>query len=65
MGPFITSHDMAGASVTLLKVHDELLGLWDAPVRTPALRWESEMADCFTAAALDIGIDSVPAGEAP
>jgi dihydroxyacetone kinase-like protein len=39
VGPFITSLDMAGASVTLLKVDDELLGLWDAPVRTPALRW--------------------------
>jgi dihydroxyacetone kinase-like protein len=30
---------MAGASVTLLRVDDELLKLWDAPVRTPALRW--------------------------
>ena len=39
VGPFITSLDMAGASVTLLKVDDESLGLWDAPVRTPALRW--------------------------
>jgi len=39
VGPFITSLDMAGASVTLLKVDDEMLGLWDAPVRTPALRW--------------------------
>ena len=39
VGPFITSLDMAGCSVTLLKVDDELLGLWDAPVRTPGLRW--------------------------
>lgn len=39
VGPYITSLDMAGASVTLLKVDDELLQLWDAPVRTPALRW--------------------------
>jgi len=39
VGPFITSLDMAGASVTLVKVDDEMLGLWDAPVRTPALRW--------------------------
>jgi dihydroxyacetone kinase-like protein len=30
---------MAGASVTLLKVDDELLSLWDAPVNTAALRW--------------------------
>jgi dihydroxyacetone kinase-like protein len=39
VGPYITSLDMAGCSVTLLRVTDELLGLWDAPVRTPALRW--------------------------
>ena len=39
VGPYITSLDMAGASVTLLKVDDELLSLWDAPVNTPALRW--------------------------
>jgi dihydroxyacetone kinase-like protein len=39
VGPYITSLDMAGASVTLLKVDDDLLSLWDAPVRTPGLRW--------------------------
>jgi len=39
VGPFITSLDMAGTSVTLLKADDDLLSLWDAPVRTPALRW--------------------------
>jgi dihydroxyacetone kinase-like protein len=39
VGSYITSLDMAGTSVTLLKVDDELLTLWDAPVRTPALRW--------------------------
>jgi dihydroxyacetone kinase-like protein len=39
VGPYITSLDMAGTSVTLLKVDDELLSLWDAPVRTPGLRW--------------------------
>ena len=39
VGPYITSLEMAGTSVTLLKVDDELLKLWDAPVRTPALRW--------------------------
>ncbi|WP_250035806.1 dihydroxyacetone kinase subunit DhaK [Paractinoplanes maris] len=38
VGPYITSLDMAGCSVTLLKADDELLRLWDAPVRTPALR---------------------------
>ena len=39
VGPYITSLEMAGCSVTLLKVDDELLRLWDAPVQTPALRW--------------------------
>jgi phosphoenolpyruvate---glycerone phosphotransferase subunit DhaK len=39
VGSHITSLDMAGTSVTLLKVGDELLSLWDAPVNTPALRW--------------------------
>ena len=41
VGPYITSLDMAGCSVTLLRVTDDLLALWDAPVRTPALRWEA------------------------
>jgi len=39
VGPYITSLDMAGTSVTLLRVDAELLRLWDAPVKTPALRW--------------------------
>jgi dihydroxyacetone kinase-like protein len=39
VGPYITSLDMAGCSVTLLKVDDDLVRLWDAPVRTPGLRW--------------------------
>ena len=39
VGPYITSLEMAGCSVTLLKLDDELTRLWDAPVRTPALRW--------------------------
>jgi phosphoenolpyruvate---glycerone phosphotransferase subunit DhaK len=39
VGSYITSLEMAGCSVTLLRVDDELLRLWDAPVRTPALRW--------------------------
>ncbi len=33
VGSYITSLDMAGTSVTLLKVDDELLSLWDAPVQ--------------------------------
>jgi len=39
VGDYITSLEMAGASITLLKLDDELTGLWDAPVHTPALRW--------------------------
>ncbi|CDO27478.1 dihydroxyacetone kinase subunit DhaK [Mycolicibacterium porcinum] len=38
VGPYITSLDMAGCSVTLLKADDDLLRLWDHPVNTPALR---------------------------
>jgi dihydroxyacetone kinase-like protein len=39
VGSHVTSLDMAGYSLTLLKLDDELTRLWDAPVRTPALRW--------------------------
>jgi dihydroxyacetone kinase-like protein len=39
VGPYITSLEMAGFSVTLLKLDDELIKLWDAPVHTAALRW--------------------------
>jgi dihydroxyacetone kinase-like protein len=39
IGNYITSLEMAGCSITLLKVDDELLRLWDAPVLTPALSW--------------------------
>jgi phosphoenolpyruvate---glycerone phosphotransferase subunit DhaK len=39
VGPYITSLEMAGCSVTLLGLDDELTRLWDAPVRTPGLRW--------------------------
>jgi dihydroxyacetone kinase-like protein len=39
VGNYITSLDMAGMSVTVCKADDELLRLWDAPVRTPGLRW--------------------------
>jgi phosphoenolpyruvate---glycerone phosphotransferase subunit DhaK len=42
VGSYITSLDMAGCSLTLLKLDDELLRLWDAPVSTPALRWGVE-----------------------
>jgi dihydroxyacetone kinase-like protein len=39
IGPYITSLEMAGMSITLLKADDEILKFWDAPVKTPGLRW--------------------------
>jgi dihydroxyacetone kinase-like protein len=39
VGSYITSLEMAGASLTVLELDDELIKLWDAPVHTPALRW--------------------------
>jgi dihydroxyacetone kinase-like protein len=41
IGSYITSLEMAGCSVTLVKLDDELTQLWDAPVHTPALRWRA------------------------
>ena len=39
VGSYITSLEMAGASITLLKLDDQLRQYWDAPVKTAALRW--------------------------
>jgi len=39
VGNYITSLEMSGCSITLLRLDDELIRLWDAPVNTPALRW--------------------------
>ncbi|MCO5185077.1 MAG: dihydroxyacetone kinase subunit DhaK [Anaerolineae bacterium] len=39
IGPYITSLEMQGFSITLVKVDDEILKFWDAPVNTPGLRW--------------------------
>ena len=39
VGSYMTSLDMAGCSITLLKLDDQLTKLWDAPVLTPGLRW--------------------------
>ncbi|WP_020670720.1 dihydroxyacetone kinase subunit DhaK [Amycolatopsis nigrescens] len=39
VGPYITSLEMQGISLTVAKVDDELVELWDAPVHTAALRW--------------------------
>ena len=41
VGSYITSLEMAGASLTLLLLDEELTALWDAPVHTAALRWEA------------------------
>lgn len=39
VGSYMTSLEMAGCSVTLLRCDDDLVRLWDAPVNTPGLRW--------------------------
>jgi dihydroxyacetone kinase-like protein len=39
VGSYITSLEMAGTSITVLRADDNLIKLWDAPVNTPALRW--------------------------
>jgi phosphoenolpyruvate---glycerone phosphotransferase subunit DhaK len=39
VGSYITSLEMAGASLTVLELNDATTALWDAPVHTPALRW--------------------------
>jgi dihydroxyacetone kinase-like protein len=39
VGSYVTSLDMAGCSITVTLLDDEMVKLWDAPVHTPALRW--------------------------
>jgi dihydroxyacetone kinase-like protein len=39
VGNYVTSLEMQGFSITVLKLDDELTRLWDAPVQTAALRW--------------------------
>ncbi len=39
VGPYITSLEMQGISLTILRLDERLTELWDAPVKTPALRW--------------------------
>ena len=39
VGNYITSLEMQGCSISVLRLDDELTELWDAPVHTPALRW--------------------------
>jgi dihydroxyacetone kinase-like protein len=39
IGNYITSLEMQGCSITLLKLDEEMTRYWDAPVNTPGLRW--------------------------
>ncbi|HEY9810431.1 MAG TPA: dihydroxyacetone kinase subunit DhaK [Halomicronema sp.] len=39
IGPYITSLEMQGVSITLLKLDEEMIKLWDGPVKTTSLRW--------------------------
>lgn len=39
VGNYVTSLDMAGCSFTLLRLDKELMGYWDAPVKTSSLNW--------------------------
>ena len=39
VGNYTTALDMAGASVTVSLLDDEMTQHWDSPVHTPALRW--------------------------
>ena len=39
VGNYCTSLEMAGCSITLTRLDDELKALWDAPVCTAGLRW--------------------------
>jgi dihydroxyacetone kinase-like protein len=41
IGNYITSLEMQGCSITLVKLDDDMVRYWDAPVDTPALRWGS------------------------
>ena len=39
VGNYTTSLEMAGCSITLTQLDDEMLRLWDSPIHTAALRW--------------------------
>ena len=39
VGSYVTSLEMQGASVTVLRLDPELMALWDAPVKTAAMHW--------------------------
>ncbi len=50
VGNFMTSIDMAGASISVLRVDNELKALIDYPVSTPALTWGAAMSEQAEAA---------------
>ena len=39
VGNYVTSLEMAGCSITVTRLEDDMAALWDAPVHAPALRW--------------------------
>jgi len=39
VGNYVTSLDMAGCSITVTMLDEEIAQVWDAPVHTAALRW--------------------------
>jgi len=74
VGNFMTSIDMAGASVTVLRLDEELKGLLDYPVATPAFTWGASAGEHVQAAhdaikaiakALNIGGHHVSHAEPP
>ena len=40
VGNFTTSLDMAGGSITVTKLDQEIIKHWDSPVHTPSMRWK-------------------------
>lgn len=70
VGNFMTSIDMAGASITVLRVDEELKKLVDYPVNTPALTWGGAMNEQAEAAveamqAIAKALNITPAAAAP
>lgn len=70
VGNFMTSIDMAGASITVLRVDAELKALIDYPVSTPALTWGAAMDAQAEAAveamkAISKALGVTPVAEAP
>ena len=70
VGNFMTSIDMAGASITVLRVDEELKKLVDYPINTPALTWGGAMNEQAEAAveamqAIAKALNITPAAAAP